>query len=223
MIKNPDDERYGCCHADPRVARRFDREWSDWDDAEGFPAITDVSAGLLDRMRDAPLVQPTVLEIGSGTGGLSVALLEMGARAVRGIDLSSASVELARRRAAAAGFESQATFDVGEGRIVGDESYDWLVMDRVLCCDGRADEMLGAAMDVADQRIAISVPDSRGWRGLLNRPMWAAENAWDLVQGGCRGYVHDIRAFERTLSRGGFLPAGNGHVGMWHIGIYDRG
>lgn len=205
------------------MARRFDREWSDWDVDDGFPAITDVSAGLLDRMRDAPLVRPTVLEIGSGTGGLSVALLEMGASAVRGIDLSAASVELARRRAAAAGFESQATFEVGEGRIVGDESYDWLVMDRVLCCDRRADEMLRAAMDVATRRIALSVPDSRGWRGLLNRPMWAAENVWDLAHGGCRGFVHDLRAFERTLGQKGFRPAGNRHVGLWHVGVYDRG
>lgn len=204
------------------MARRFDREWSDWDDEEGFPDMTDVSAGLLDQMRDAPLARPTVLEIGSGTGGLSVALLEMGARAVRGIDLSSASVEVARRRAAAAGFASQASFDVGEGKIVRDESYDWVVMDRVLCCDGRASEMLEAAIDVAERRIVISVPDSRGWRGLLNRPMWAAENIWDLLHDGCRGYVHDVRAFERTLGRGGFLPAGHGHVGLWHVGIYDR-
>ncbi|MEO5987120.1 MAG: class I SAM-dependent methyltransferase [Candidatus Limnocylindria bacterium] len=204
------------------MARRFDREWSDWDVDDGFPTITDVSAGLLDRMRDAPLVRPTVLEIGSGTGGLSVALLEMGARAVRGIDLSAASVELARRRAAAAGFDSQATFEVGEGRMVGNETYDWLVMDRVLCCERRAEEMLRAAMEVATRRIALSVPDSRGWRGLLNRPMWAAENVWDLARGGCRGFVHDLRAFERTLSHGGFRLADNRHVGLWHVGVYDR-
>lgn len=173
-------------------------------------------------MRDAPLVRPAVLEIGSGTGGVGVALLEMGATRVHGIDLSSASVDLARRRAAAAGFEARATFEVGEGTRIGDRSVDWVIMDRVLCCDRRAQEMLGVAMRVAARRIALSVPDSRGWRGLLNRPMWAAENVWDRFRGGCRGYVHDLRRIERTLGAEGFRRSGSVHVGLWHVGVYDR-
>lgn len=173
-------------------------------------------------MRDAPLVRPTVLEIGSGTGGVGVALLEMGASAVHGIDLSSASVDVARRRAAAAGFEAQASFEVGEGTQVSDQPVDWVIMDRVLCCDRRAQEMLAVAMKVAARRIALSVPDSRGWRGLLNHPMWAAENVWDRFRGGCRGYVHDLRRIERTLVGGRFRRSGSVHVGLWHVGIYDR-
>ncbi len=207
---------------DPRVARRFDREWTDWEDEEGFPGITDASAGLLDRMRDAPLVRPHVLEIGSGTGGVSVALLEMGARAVRGVDLSPASVAMARRRAASAGFEAEADFEVADGRSIGGEPYDWLVLDRVLCCDSRANALLDAAIGTARRRVALSVPESRGWRGLLNRPMWAAENLWDLATGGCRGYVHDVRGFERRLHDAGFVTASVGHVGLWHVGVYDR-
>ena len=141
-----DREPADCCGpaADPRVARRFDRSWSDWDDADGFPEMVDVSAQLLDLLRDAPLVRPTVLEIGSGTGGVSVALLEMGASRVKGVDLSPASVDLARRRAAAAGFAEQATFEVGQGAAVRDEPHDWVILDRVLCCDGHPDRMLDA-------------------------------------------------------------------------------
>ena len=213
-----------CCGpaADPRVARRFDRSWSDWDDADGFPEMVDVSAQLLDLLRDAPLVRPTVLEIGSGTGGVSVALLEMGASRVKGVDLSPASVDLARRRAAAAGFGEQATFEVGQGAAVRDEPHDWVILDRVLCCDGHPDRMLDAVVGAAQQRVALSVPESRGWRGMLNRPMWAAEYAWDLVTGGCRGYVHDLRHIERRLGAAGFRPTAAGHVGLWHVGVYDR-
>ncbi len=213
-----------CCDpvVDPRVARRFDREWTDWDDTDAFPAITDVSAGLLDRMRDAPLARPRVLEIGSGTGGVSVALLEMGARAVHGVDLSPASVDVARQRAASAGFEVEAVFEVADGRFIGAEPHDWVVLDRVLCCDGRARAMLDAAISAARRRIALSVPESRGWRGLLNRPMWAAENLWDLATDGCRGYVHDLRGFERQLHDAGFATASVGHIGLWHVGVYDR-
>lgn len=214
-----------CCGpaADPRVARRFDRTWSDWDDAEGFPPMVDVSAKLLDLMRDAPLVRPTVLEIGCGTGGVSVGLLEMGATRVKGVDLSPASVDLARRRAAAAGFAEQSSFEVGHGAAVRDEQHDWVILDRVMCCDGHPDRMLDAVIGAAGRRVALSVPESRGWRGLLNRPMWAAEYVWDRLTGGCRGYVHDLRHIERRLATAGFRPVATDRAGLWHIGVYDRG
>ena len=94
----------------------------------------------------------------SGTGGVSVALLEMGASRVKGVDLSPASVDLARRRAAAAGFAEQATFEVGQGAAVRDERHDWVILDRVLCCDGHPDRMLDAVVGAAQQRVALSVP-----------------------------------------------------------------
>src|SRR5919109_3950179 len=99
-----DPEADDCCgpRADPRVARRFDREYASWTEQEGFPKMVDVSARLLDLLRDATRQKPSVLEIGCGTGALSVALLEMGAASARGIDLSAASVEVARQRASAA-------------------------------------------------------------------------------------------------------------------------
>ena len=219
-----DRESDDCCGpaADPRVARRFDRSWSEWDDEEGFPEMVDVSAALLDLLRDAPLVRPDVLEIGCGTGGVSVALLEMGARQVKGVDLSAASVDLARRRAAAAGFGTQASFEVGQGAAVRDEHHDWVVLDRVLCCDGHLERMLDAVIGAARRRVALSVPESRGWRGLLNRPMWAAESVWDRLTGGCRGYVHDLRHVERRLAVAGFQPVAADRVGLWHVGVYDR-
>jgi len=213
-----------CCagSADPRVARRFDREWGEWDDAEGFPEIVKVSARLLDALRDAPTERPTVLEIGCGTGGVSVALAEMGATQVRGVDLSPASVDVARRRAKAIGVERQTAFEIGEGSSSTFVEHDWVVADRVLCCDARVEQLLDAVIGAARERIAISVPESRGWRGLLNRPMWAAENMWDLLHDGCRGYVHDVRHIERRLAAAGFGPPTAGHVDLWHYGVYVR-
>jgi len=214
----------GCCSppADPRIARRFDQTSREWTDADGFPDMVDVSAKLLDLLRDAPLRRPSILEMGSGTGGLSVALLEMGARRVSGLDLSQASVDLARRRSVAAGVADRATFEVGDAADAAIESHDWVVLDRVICCFADCDRIVGRATELAGERIGITLPESRGWRGLVNRPLWAAENVWDLLNGGCRGYVHDLRRIEKRLAAAGFQAGLSARIGLWHIGIYDR-
>jgi len=213
-----------CCPrtADPRIARQFDARYDGWTQDKGFPELVDVSGAILDLLRDTALLRPTVLELGCGTAALGVALLEMGATSLTGVDLSPASIDLARQRADDAGFAEAATFEVGNAAETDAESRDWVILDRVICCYGDVESLLERAISLARERIAISVPESRGWRGLVNRPLWLAEFAWDRWQGGCRGYVHDLRHIERRLAAAGFARAASDRIGLWHIGIYDR-
>jgi SAM-dependent methyltransferase len=224
MQSSKPDEPAACCAPpmDPRVARRFDQIAGEWMTAGDVPEMVDVSAGLLDLLRDAPLRRPRVLELGSGTGALSVALLEMGATTVTGVDISASSVDVARRRAADAGFGDSARFELGNAVDAPAEPHDWVILDRVICCSAHADRLVGRAIELAGERIGITLPDSRGWRGIANHVVWNAENAWDLLRGGCRGYVHDLRRIERHLRAAGFTPSATRHVGLWHIGVYDR-
>ncbi|HEY8169665.1 MAG TPA: methyltransferase domain-containing protein [Candidatus Limnocylindria bacterium] len=221
-MDRPDQPSDCCAPADPRIARRFDERAAEWADLDEFPDLVDVSARMLDLLRDAPVRRPTVLEFGCGTGGVGVALLEMDASRVTGIDLSSASIELASRRAAAANLGDRATFEVGNAAEADVAAHDWVVMDRVICCFGDAEHLVTQAIAHARQRIAITAPESRGWRGLVNRPLWALEFAWDRLRGGCRGYVHDLRGVERQMADAGFQPTASARIGLWHIGVYDR-
>ena len=222
-MDRPDQPVADCCApADPRIARQFDERAAEWAETDELPDLVDVSARLLDLLRDAPRRRPTVLELGCGTGAVGVALLEMDAARFTGIDLSAASIELARRRAEAAGFGQAATFEVGNGADAELDSHDWVVMDRVICCFDDADRLVEQAVAHAGERIAITVPESRGWRGLVNRPLWMVEFAWDRLRGGCRGYVHDLRRIERRLAEAGFEPAASARIGLWYIGVYDR-
>ena len=218
------DERSAdcCAPADPRIARQFDARVTVWSDLDEFPDLVDVSARLLDLLRDAPMKRPSVLEFGCGTGAVGVALLEMDAARVTGIDLSLASIELARRRADAADVSDRATFEVANAAATQVEPHDWVVMDRVICCFDDADRLVDRAIAHAGERIALTVPESRGWRGLVNRPLWAIEFAWDRLHGGCRGYVHDLGRVERRLAAAGFEPAGAARIGLWFLGVYDR-
>jgi magnesium-protoporphyrin O-methyltransferase len=215
-----------CCPpgpvADPRIAEQFDARYTGWTPDEGFPELVDVSGAILDLCRDTALRRPSVLDLGCGTAALGVALLEMGASRLTGVDLSPASIDLARQRAEAGGFAEMSDFEVGNAADLQADPHDWVVLDRVICCYGDPDGLVSRAVDLARERIAIAVPESRGWRGLVNRPLWFAEFAWDRLQGGCRGYVHDLRRIERRLAAAGFVPAGSDRIGLWFIGLYNR-
>lgn len=213
-----------CCAApvDPRIARRFDELAAEWIEAGDLPGMVDVSAGLLDLLRDAPLRRPSVLELGSGTGALAVALLEAGATRATGVDLSPSSVELARHRAAEAGLADRARFEVANAAEASAMPHDWVVLDRVICCFHDPRQLVERATALATERIGMTVPESRGWRGLANQVVWRSENVWDMLHGGCRGYVHDVRRIERQLTRAGFGATATRRIGLWHVGVYDR-
>src|SRR3990170_3680586 len=147
-IPSPDASAPGCCAPplDPRIARHFDEKAGAWTDGEAFPEMVDVSAALLDLLRDTPLRRPSVLELGCGTGGLSVALLEMGAARVTGIDLSTTSIEVASRRARASGFAAQASFRHGNAATADVEPHDLVILDRVICCFNDVERLVDRAM-----------------------------------------------------------------------------
>ena len=197
---------------------------SAWADGDEFPAMVDVSGRLLDQLLDADELRPSVLELGCGTGALGIALLELGASQLMGVDLSHASIEVARRRAAAAGVAERAGFAVGDAASVPLGRHDWVILDRAVCCYRDRVRLVASAIGAANARIAISVPESRGWRGLVNHVVWRAENVWDLLTGGCLGYVHDLRRVEEQLAQAGFRPMSgrSGHIGHWFYGVYER-
>lgn len=222
MALDPSDRpTTACCtpKADARIARSFDGRWAGTDEP---PEMVGVSARLLDLMRDAPRRRPTVLELGCGPGALSVALLEMGATHVTGVDLSPGSIELARRRAVTAGFGAQARYEVGNAADVESDPQDWVILDRVICCFPEMDRLVAHAAGLARSALLVSVPESRGWRGLVNRVLWGIEAGWDTLRRGCRGYVHDVRRIERRLGAAGLRRTDSLHLGLWYLARYER-
>ena len=214
-----------CCalDVDPRIARHFDKSMRERAAAGALPDMVAVSRCLLELLSDVGELRPTVLELGSGSGALSVALLERGAAAADGIDLSPESVATARRRADAAGLAERATFAVGDGAQVPLNEHDWVVIDRVICCYPHMDRLLGNAIGAARRRVAFSVPVSYGWHGLVTRAIAFLENATNRVRGRpCPGYVHDIRKIEAHLAAAGFSRSRNARVGLWYAAVWAK-
>jgi magnesium-protoporphyrin O-methyltransferase len=209
-----------CCSAESesRIARHFDRR--DYSDG---PRLHETSARLLEQLGDVADLQPTVLELGSGAGGLAVALVEDGAQRVTGLDLSPVSVEAARKHARESGIAERAAFEAGDASVHELEPHDWVVMDRVICCFGDMDRLLGNALPAVRQRLALSVPESRGARGLANHILWRMENLVDLLRGDrCPGYVHDIRRMHRRLTDAGLRLRSERPTGLWYTAVFER-
>lgn len=228
-----DSQPHSCCtvdsrrQADPRrIAAHFDNRIVEQTDEAGadFPEMVDVSAMLL-RLIEADLGAdtPTVLELGCGSGALTVAALKRGATRARGIDLSPGMLAVAVRRAEAAGVAEQASFGVGDGATETLEQADWVLLDRVICCYPDVNRLLGNAVSGARRRVAFSVPTSRGWRGLVNRVMWWVENVPQRFgRPGCPTYVHSLDDIEAALGAAGFVPVRSDRLGLWHGAVWDR-
>jgi 2-polyprenyl-3-methyl-5-hydroxy-6-metoxy-1,4-benzoquinol methylase len=208
-----------CCgEREARIARHFDgRDFSD------APALHETSAQLLAQLRDVVELHPTVLELGSGAGALAVALVEDGAARATGLDLSPISVEAARRHADAAGVAEHASFGLGNAAIADLEPHDWVVMDRIICCYGDMDRLLGNALPAVRGRLAFSVPESRGLRGLVNHVLWRMENLLDLFRSdSCKGHVHDIRRMHRRMTSAGLRLRSERLAGLWYTAVFER-
>lgn len=222
------EEAGDCCaprtdHA--RIARYFDRKTAAARQAGDFPPLANVSAALLAELsRDIDAARPTVLELGCGSGALTVALIVRGAERATGIDLSPAGIAGARERAATAGLdEARVTFSVGDAALIELDVHDWVVLDRSICCYADVSGLMANALGAARRRIAYTVPESRALRGLLNRAVWRVDNQLGrLRRNWTDGYVHDVRSIDSMLARAGFRPLFERACGMWRVAVFER-
>ena len=214
-----------CCgpDRDPRIAAHFDSAIRGRVARGETPALHSVSRHLLDKLSDVTELQPSVLEIGCGSGAMTVSLLLSGAQQADGVDLSAQSLALARRRAEDAGVGGRATFALGDGARVQLTPHDWLVVDRVMCCYPDVERLLANAIPAARSRFAFSVPTSRGLLGVVNRLLMVIEGLYTKIQGRpCPGYVHSLDLIEARLRALGFSPLRSATHGLWYTAVFER-
>ncbi len=214
-----------CCasEVDPRISRHFDTRVRRLA-VDGPPPMVEVSKELFKLLGDVADEHPTLLELGCGSGALSVALLESGAVRADGVDLSAESLAVARDRAELAGVADRISLQQGDGALVELEPHDWVVLDRVICCYPDVDRMMANALPAATRRFAFSVPNSRGWRGLVIRALFRLESITDRLRGRpCPGYVHDLDMIEGLLTDAGFRRLRDARVGFWYTAVFEKG
>jgi 2-polyprenyl-3-methyl-5-hydroxy-6-metoxy-1,4-benzoquinol methylase len=204
------------------VARFFDHEaCCSSRHPGGAHRLRPVSRSLLGLLEDVGVTGRSVLDAGSGQGGLAIELSRRGAASVTGIDLSPASVAVAEQASQRAGVPAR--FTVADASTAVLTPHDVVVLDKVVCCYPDVDALLANTVPAARSVLAVAMPHSRGPRGALARALIGAENGWRRLRGDpFRAYVHDEVAIVGTFEQHGLTRTGVRHRWTWHIATYER-
>lgn len=222
-LKRDSKEQDCACPTDSRIARHFDAKVAQRLAKRQDPGLIAVSERLRDALVALDANGKSVLELGCGRGGLLLGLVQAGAVRATGVDLSSAGIDAARSRFEQAQLSDRADLSVGDAARVSLEPHDWVILDRVICCYPDVERLLANTLPAARQIYALTVPTSRGWRGVLARLEEWFENAWNTLRGqSCPGYVHDLDLIEERLASAGFRLRQRDRERLWHIAVYER-
>lgn len=173
----------------------------------------------LDRI--VPLKDKSTLEIGIGTGGLTVEMLKRGAARAVGVDAIGNQLRHAEMLAQEAGVGDRLSLKQGDMTELGQElgTSDVVVLDRVVCCYPDWHALLDAAASHARAAVALSYPREAWYTRLWVR---GANAGMRLIRRTFRLHLHSPRAMQELLRERGFAPRLIGYRGVWELMIATR-
>jgi magnesium-protoporphyrin O-methyltransferase len=171
---------------------------------------------LIDALRAAyPFHGATLLEGGAGVGGLSIELLRRGVERAVAIDAVPAAVRIARTLAEEYDVASRFEARIADfATLPDDDTYDIVVLDRVVCCYPDWHALLTSAADRARAAIALTYPPARWWSRLFVR---CANAGMRITRRQFRVHVHPPERMHAFLASRGFTVAGIRQVGAWEV------
>ena len=176
---------------------------------------------LIDGVAQSGEVVGTVLDVGSGIGALTLALLERGAASAVAVDASPAYVEAAREEAEQRGRANAIRFVRADFVEASSQlpSAGIVTLDRVVCCYPSCEQLLGAAVGHAERCLALSYPRDVWYvhLGMMldNGGRWLARNPF-------RTFVHPIAEIEQTIKQAGFRLSSRRETWVWSADVYVR-
>ena len=199
---------------DDRLAARELRRFRERGPGAASVAIVDALAG---RGADGL----TVLDIGGGVGTVHELLLERGAARAVDIDASRPYLEAARSEAERRGVADRVRFINGDfAAMAGElEAADLVALDRVVCCFGDVEALVGQAAARTRRRLALTIPPD--W--LLVRAVIGLGNAWyRLTRNPYRAYAHRHDRVIAAARAEGLELVARRSVGAWRLLAFER-
>jgi magnesium-protoporphyrin O-methyltransferase len=176
---------------------------------------------LVDGISQAGALDGTVLDVGSGIGALTLALLDRGASSAVAVDASAAYVDAARDEAHRRGRTDAIRFVRADfvTAAPGLPSATIVTLDRVVCCYPTCEQLLGAAAALAERCLALSYPRDvwyvRAGTVLENGRRRMARNSF-------RTFVHPGPLIENCVTRAGFELSSRRESWVWSADVYLR-
>jgi len=176
---------------------------------------------LADGISQSGALAGTVLDVGSGIGGLTLGLLDRGASSAVAVDASAAYVSAARDEARRRGRADAIRFVHADFVVAASElpSASIVTLDRVVCCYPSCEQLLEAAVARAERCLALSYPRDvwyvRAGMALENGQRRLARNSF-------RTFVHPVDLIEDTITRGGLRLSSRRESWIWSADVYVR-
>jgi SAM-dependent methyltransferase len=158
----------------------------------------------------------STLEVGIGTGGLTVELLRHGAAHAVGVDAIPNQLTYARQLAQEFGVADRLELQQGDFTTISHEvaNADVVVLDRVVCCYPDWQSLVDAAAARAQSAVAMTYPRAawytRMWVKSANLMMFVLRRTFRL-------HLHSPAAMQERLRKHGFAPQVVGHRLAWEL------
>lgn len=163
----------------------------------------------------------TLLDLGSGSGVLTLELLKSGVTRADCVDLSPGSLRVARAEAHRQGLAERITWHEGDVVELGPAlpPADIVTLDRVVCCYPEYGPLLDQAARHSRQWLALSYPRDR-WYVRLG--IWLENLVLRLQRDSFRAFGHPVAAMDALLRQAGFVPVGHDATLVWESSLYRR-
>jgi magnesium-protoporphyrin O-methyltransferase len=176
---------------------------------------------LRDMLVDTGAVDGTLLDLGSGVGGLSFELIDRGVERAIDVDASAAylaaAAQEATRRDRLRSVEFRHADFVDVASMIPPATT--VTMDRVICCYPAFESLLKEALAHAERYFAYSYPRDQWYV----RAAIAAENSVRrLKRNPFRAFVHPVDLMTRAIERENFRLAGRRQTWQWSADLWSR-
>ena len=176
---------------------------------------------LQQSLEQAGTLSGTLLDIGSGIGSLTFGLLERGVTHAVAVDASSAYNGAARQEAERLGRADAVDFVHADFVSVASTlpAATLVTLDRVVCCYPCYEALLNAALDHAEEWLALSYPRDV-WYVRLGVTLENAQRR--LRKNSFRTFVHPAGRMEAVFRLAGFELSTRRETWMWSVDVYTR-
>ncbi|HEX9893388.1 MAG TPA: class I SAM-dependent methyltransferase [Gemmatimonadales bacterium] len=164
----------------------------------------------------------TLLDVGSGSGVLTLELLKSGVTEATCVDASAGSLRVARQEAERQGVAQRIRWHEGDMVVLGPTLpvADIVTLDRVVCCYHAWRALLEEAAKHSRRWLAFSYPRDRWYV----RVGVQVENLWLRLRGNAfRAFYHPVGAMDAVLRESGLRPIRHDTTAVWQASIYGRG